>query len=441
MINKKLKKYFSYGLLTNIKSYSFITFAQIIIQIFFPPIILMIWGVKNYGAWIYLLSFLSFASLILVPVTEVVRLEMTKAYANKKYNYVNDIFFNSLIWNGLNIIIISGSLIILKNSINFSSSLFSEINNININFLFLILFLNAYFDIFRGFFYPALTFQGKVELMINIDISYEVISKLVIIISAILFEFNYVFFFYFLSNVLRFIIVIYFYYSRNFKNNFYIPKKLFNTKIIKKIFYLSTSYFCERIAFNIKNDGFLFLVGTYFNATTLSLLSTMKTIFYFFPMRISSILNFSSYIDFSKLKFNSYKEIPSKQKIYLKLILFFLFFFIAGSVLLGKLFYEFWIRNNEMIFDYKIMLFLITETSIIILFNTIIAPFKSLNKFFNITAIDLLNSLIAIILCFSLLNTNPNLYHLFFITVGMCLLNLIITISLYKNYLNNINEK
>ena len=94
-----------------------------------------------------------------------------------------------------------------------------------------------------------------------------------------------------------------------------------------------------------------------------------------------------------------------------------------------------------MIFDYKIMLFLITETSIIILFNTIIAPFRSLNKFFNITAIDLLNSLIAFILCVSLLNTNPNLYHLFFITVGMCLLNLIITISLYKNYLNNINEK
>jgi len=49
--------------------------------------------------------------------------------------------------------------------------------------------------------------------------------------------------------------------------------------------------------------------------------------------------------------------------------------------------------------------------------------------------------LIAFILCFSLLNTNPNLYHLFFITVGMCLLNLIITFSLYKNYLNNINEK
>ena len=441
MINKRLKKNFSYVQLQNVKSYSFVMFAQIIIQIFFPPIILMIWGIKNYGAWIYLFSFISVASLALIPVTEVVRLEMTKAYANKEYKYANDIFFNSLIWHSLNIIIISGSLIILKNSIDFSSSLFSEINNININILFLILFLNAYFDIFKGFFYPALTFQGKIKLWNNIEISYEIISKLVIIASAILFEFNYVIFFYFLSNVLRFIIVIYFYYSRNFRNNFYIPEKLFNTKIIKKIFYLSRSYFCETIAVNIKNNGFVFLIGTYFNASTLTLISTMKTIFYFLPFRISAIINYSSYIEFAKLKFSSYKEIPLTQKIYLRLILSFLFFFVAGSVLLGKLFYEFWIHNNELIFDFKIMLFLITETSIIILFNTIIVPFKGLNKFFNIAAIDLLNSLIAFILCFSLLNTNQNLYHLFFITVGMCLLNLIITISLYKNYLNNINKK
>ena len=212
MINKRLKKYFSYELFENVKSYSFVVFGQIIIQIFFPPIILMIWGVKNYAAWIYLFSFISIASLILVPITEVVRLEMTKAYVNKKYEYVNDIFFNSLIWNGLNIIIISGSLIILKNSINFSSSLFSGINNINIDILFLILVLNAYFDIFISFFYPALTFQGKIKLWNNIEIGYEIISKLAVITSAILFEFNYVIFFYFLSNVLRFIIVIYFYY-------------------------------------------------------------------------------------------------------------------------------------------------------------------------------------------------------------------------------------
>jgi len=98
-------------------------------------------------------------------------------------------------------------------------------------------------------------------------------------------------------------------------------------------------------------------------------------------------------------------------------------------------------HNIELNFDYKIMLFLITEVSIIILFNTIITPFKSFNKFFNISVIDLLNSSIAFFLCFIAIKTSSNLYLLFFITVVMCLFNLLITASLYKNYLKKIYEK
>jgi len=164
----------------------------------------------------------------------------------------------------------------------------------------------------------------------------------------------------------------------------------------------------------------------------------MKTIFYFLPMKISAILNYSSSVEFSKLKFNLYKRIPFIQKRNLTLILFFLFFFIISSILVGKLFFEFLIQNKELNFDYRIMLFLVSEATIIILFNTIITPFKSLNKFLNISIIDLLNTGIAFIACFVAIRTNLNLYVLFFITVGMCLLNLIITISLFKNYLNKI---
>jgi len=438
MKNKILKKYFNSNQLENFKSHSFLTLAQIIIQFFFPPLILLIWGINNYAALIYLFSFATFSSLILVPVSEVVRLEMTKAYANKKYKYVNEIFFNSLVWQILNIIIISVLLLILKNYIGFESSLFSEIKNININFIFLVLILNSSFDIFTSFFYPAIVFQGRIKLWSNIHIFYEIISKLTIIASAILFEFNYVILFYFFSNVLRFTIIFYFYYFNIYKNNFYIPKHYFNMQIIKRIFYLSTSYFLESMSSNIRNNGFIFLIGTYFNATTISLISTMKTIFYFLPMKISAILNYSSSVEFSKLKFNLYKRIPFIQKRNLTLILFFLFFFIISSILVGKLFFEFWIQNKELNFDYRIMLFLVSEATIIILFNTIITPFKSLNKFLNISIIDLLNTGIAFIACFVAIRTNLNLYVLFFITVGMCLLNLIITISLFKNYLNKI---
>jgi hypothetical protein len=192
---------------------------------------------------------------------------------------------------------------------------------------------------------------------------------------------------------------------------------------------------------NIKNDGFIFLIGTYFGAMTIALVSTMKTIFYFFPIKISSILNYSSQIDFSILKFNSYNKITEIQKKYLRIMILFLFIFISGSLLFGKLFYEWWIHNVELNFDYKIMLFIILEVSIVIIFNTIISPFKSLNKFFKISAIDLLISSITFVLCLIAIKTNSDLYILFFITVGMCLLNLIITISLYKNYLNKIDKK
>jgi hypothetical protein len=53
----------------------------------------------------------------------------------------------------------------------------------------------------------------------------------------------------------------------------------------------------------------------------------------------------------------------------------------------------------------------------------------------------LLISTITFVLCLIAIKTNSDLYNLFFITVGMCLLNLIITISLYKNYLNKIDKK
>ena len=43
-------------------------------------------------------------------------------------------------------------------------------------------------------------------------------------------------------------------------------------------------------------------IGNYFNLSTVSLISTMKTLFSFFPMKLLSILTFSSHIEFSKLK-------------------------------------------------------------------------------------------------------------------------------------------
>ena len=395
---------------------------------------LIIWGAENYGRWIYLLAAFSLINIILLQITDVVRFEITNAFANKKYKYLKKIFYNSIFLYGINIIILAVLGLVAKSFINIKYAFAEGDLYKNIDFIFIFILMNLFLDIIKNFFYPTLSFDGSIKLWTKISIFGEILSKLLIIISAILFEFHFAFFFYFLSNFIIVTIIAYSFYIKNYNNYFVFSKKLFSFKIIKKIFILSITYFLEKISFIIKNDGLIFLVGNYFNLSTVSLISTMKTLFTFFPMKLLSILTFSSHIEFSKLKLIFHEKILIMQKKYFKLTLIFLLLFILGSLIFGKFFYELWIHSAELNFNYKIMLFLITDISIILLLNTLIAPFKGLNKFFNISVIDLLNSIIAFVFCFIILKINLNLYFLLTATVAINIFNLMIIYFVCKNY-------
>jgi len=395
---------------------------------------LIIWGAENYGRWIYLLAAFSLINIILLQITDVVRFEITNAFANKKYKYLKKIFYNSIFLYGINIIILAVLGLVAKSFINIKYAFAEGDLYKNIDFIFIFILMNLFLDIIKNFFYPTLSFDGSIKLWTKISIFGEILSKLLIIISAILFEFHFAFFFYFLSNFIIVMIIAYSFYIKNYNNYFVFSKKLFSFKIIKKIFILSITYFLEKISFIIKNDGLIFLIGNYFSLSTVSLISTMKTLFTFFPMKLLSILTFSSHIEFSKLKLIFHEKILIMQKKYFKLTLIFLLLFILGSLIFGKFFYELWIHTAELNFNYKIMLFLITDISIILLLNTLIAPFKGLNKFFNISVIDLLNSIIAFVFCFIILKINLNLYFLLTATVAINIFNLMIIYFVCKNY-------
>ena len=434
MLKKNLIKFFGSNQYNNVKISSVATSIQVIIQIIFPPLMLIIWGTENYGRWIYLLAAFSLINIILLQITDVVRLEITNAFANKKYKYLKKIFYNSIFLYGINIIFIVILALIAKNFINIKYVFAGDDLYKNIDFILIFILSNLFLDIIKNFFYPTLSFDGNIKLWTKISIFGEILSKLSIVISAILFKFHYAFFFYFLSNFIIVVVILYFFYIKNYKKYFSFSKKLFSLKIIKKIFILSISYFLEKISFTIKNDGLIFLIGNYFSLSIVSLISTMKTLFSFFPMKLLSILTFSSHIEFSKLKLIFHKKTLIMQKNYFKLTLIFLLLFILGSVVFGKFFYELWIHSAELNFNYKIMLFLITDISIILLLNTLIAPFKGFNKFFNISVIDLLNSSMAFTICFIALKINPNLYFLFIVTVAFNIFNLVIIYFVCKNF-------
>ena len=97
--------------------------SQIIIQVFYPPLMIFFWGLEQFGIWLFLMSLTSMFSMLNFNFTEASLQEMSIYNNQKKYDKVNEIFQNTL---GLIII----NLLILS----------------LINFIYLFFFLNKFFD-------------------------------------------------------------------------------------------------------------------------------------------------------------------------------------------------------------------------------------------------------------------------------------------------------
>ena len=210
-------KFFSLSQFDNVKIGSLAMSIQVISQIIFPPLMLIIWGTENYGRWIYLVASFSLINIILLQITDVVRFEITNAFANNKYKYLKKIFYNSIFLYGINIIIIVILALVAKNFIDIKHAFAEGDLYKNIDFILIFIVMNLFLEIIKNFFYPTLSFDGNIKLWTKISIFGEILSKLSIVISAILFRFHYAFFFYFLSNFIIVMVIVYSFYIKNDK--------------------------------------------------------------------------------------------------------------------------------------------------------------------------------------------------------------------------------
>ena len=78
---------------------------QIITQLFFPPLMILFWGVDNFGIWIFLVSLPNLLFMFNFNFTTAATQEMTYFHNKGQTNKVNEIFQNNLILIALNIVI------------------------------------------------------------------------------------------------------------------------------------------------------------------------------------------------------------------------------------------------------------------------------------------------------------------------------------------------
>ena len=173
----------------------------------------------------------------------------------------------------------------------------------------------------------------------------------------------------------------------------------------------------------------IIILGIFFNAQIVGLVSTFKTLFYFFPLRTWSVFSRVIYYEFTKLyaekKFTKLKYIYIK---ILKLGSLFVITLVFGSLLIGEYAYNFWL-NNSYNFNYYLLILIILDLAFFISASSVAYINRSINKFFEISFFQIIINLTIVIATYLLFINQQSFYLLF-------LLNLIgsILILIYSIY-------
>ena len=352
------------------------------------------WGFENFNTWLFIFSIPQLLLFYNIATTIPVRNELSICYANKEFSKLKKIFNNSLITTILNILL----LIIL-----FIVFLFLSKNNQIISeniYSISILFISTIISLLCGIFYVAISYKGNLSRYLNVEFKIDILIPIFVPLTGIItYDIFYASVVYLLLVTLK---LSFLFNTVKDKNIHFIPNfKHIKFKIIKDIYSKSVGFNLELISMIIKNSGLIFILGLSNKIIYIGLISTTKTMFQHFPIRIANILNNSLLLQFS-----SYYKKNKFDKTIINLffnsvifILIFLFLFFIFSYLFGILIYDFW-TNDSYNLTIKLLLLIILDTTFYVIGNFLITYRKAVNKYFKISFFELIINIFTFIVIF-----------------------------------------
>ncbi len=402
-----------------------------ILQILFPPLMIMTYGLENFGIWIFLTAIPTTLSIFNFDLTAAAKTEMSINHNKNNKNKVNEIFNNAIIL----LIVITIFLILITaliiNFYDFNLDILKDITTNQLKLILVCIFLSFYLNIFNSIFKTGITYWGKLYISTYVDTFFNFFSKILIIIAGLIFkELLFASIFLLIASVLK--LIVYYYFFLNYNQYLTFSLTLFSKKQIRELFKLSIPYYLNSITGVIKNSFQIIILGLFFNSQILGMISTLKTLFHFLPIRVWSMIRNAIFFEFIKLysekKFDLLKKNYSK---FIKYTVIFVILFLLTSTLLGEYIYNLWL-NNTYNLDYNLLLLMVFEISFLILASSISILNKSINKFFHISIVELvINSIIILISCL-LFYYQKSYYFLFLFNLAGSLLLIICSIYFSK---------
>ncbi len=433
-LNKYLTKKEIYRVKTNIFSKSNFFISRVLIQIFFIPSMIYVWGIENFGIWSFLYSIPHSINLFNLNITEAAKTEMTINHYAKYKNNVTKIFNNALVYTILNLIILIIIMMLVYFNFDFSKlTVFSTLNKTEINNLIILSFIIILLNLSNGIFQCGITYKGKLNIHSNIEMVFGFLTSLTVIFVGFFTKYL-EFAFISLCIISFFKIIINFYYYKKI-SDFHISLTYFNIKILKRIIFKSLSYYVENSSWMLKHNVSLFLIGIFFNAHIVGYIAAIKTFYYFLPNNFLNIFFSVFQFEYSNLfGKDNLKKLKKILFLKLKIISFLLIGYVFISLFLGNTIFQFW-TNNSYLNDQFLIILIVVEFTIFHMSYTYTLPAKSSNNFLIYSSIDFLANIFVIILAFISFNF---LYDIKIVFILFLIFNFLASIIksylMYKNF-------
>ncbi len=424
---KRISKNFFSEINTNI--------IRSIIQFGFPPLMIFIYGLETFGIWVFLISVPSVLNIFNFNLNEAAKIEMSYYFNKKNYKKINIIFNNSIISTIFIIFFLSIASIIFLNFYSFDLKILKSVS-LDLKYIITFIFLAFFLDIFNSIFISSITFFGRIDINSYLEIFFDFLGKFLIIISGILFGDLLIASILFMINSIIKIIIYYFYFL---KINQYL--KLFDTKYISKneilrLLKLSIPHYLETINFIIRNSSQIVLLGIFFNGQVVGMISALKTLFFFLPIRIWGILSKTLIFEFTKSIASKKVELLKKTlKKILSIAIYISLVFLILSYFFGDMIFDLWLNDSYEVNNILIILICI-DVVLISIGSLYKLVGKSVNQFSSIIKIDLIVSILIILISSIFFIYYKNFYIIFVLNILGSIIYSIFSIINYKRVIN-----
>tara|TARA_B110000027_G_C16113491_1_gene298988 strand:- start:1546 stop:2901 length:1356 start_codon:yes stop_codon:yes gene_type:complete len=412
----------------NLTAQSAIIFSSSFIQILIVPIMILGWGVKNYAIWIFFMSLPSLLTFLNINFITATRQELI-LNINKRNRYAQKIFSNSFFFSIINIIFF---LFLYSVNLIFYDS-FKIFDDYKINELTILIFCTAIgysINLINLNMEIGISCKGRIDIGVYIKNISNFFMLIVVAMNGFISnDINISGVIYLIFQVIQ---SIFFYkYYKKISSELNFKKKYIDLKLIKYIFQISRSYYLNTFSHILRNSGLIYIISAFFSPAIVVLISTIKTLFYFLPIRAVALVgDLAQYEYANKYKRSKYKDVFNISNIHIFLVSIFIFIFLILSLTIGPSIYNIWIINN-INYDVETIFFIALDAVFIIYYGVFISVSKSINNFLKVSTIEFIIVIIAILIAFYFGKFNYAYQNIIILNTFTSCLLLIFSISVY----------